>query len=183
MRAALDRLYWASGVLAAGFLVAICAIVLAQVGCNAIDAVIALFGREPLGLVIPSYAEFAGFFLTAASFLALAGTLRAGGHIRVLLLLHRLPQRVQRAAEHWCVAAALAVSAYFAGYTWKLVAESFEYNDMSPGIVPVALWLPQSAMALGLSVLAIALADELVGLLRGRPTSYAETETQTGGHG
>ena len=183
MRSALDRLYWVSGVLAAGFLVAICAIVLAQVACNAVDAVIALFGREPLGLVVPSYAEFAGFFLTATSFFALASTLRAGGHIRVLLLLHRLPQPLQRAAEFWCVGVALAVSAYFSWYTWKLVAESIEYNDMSPGIVPVALWLPQSTMALGLSVLAIALADELVGLVRGRRPSYAETEAQTGGHG
>ena len=182
MRAALDRLYSASGLLAAAFVAAICAIVLGQVACNTIDAVIALFGGAPLGLVIPSYAEFAGFFLTAASFLALASTLRAGGHIRVLLLLHRLPRRVQRAAELWCVAAALAVSAYFAWYAWKLVAESIEFNDMSPGIVPVALWMPQSAMALGLSVLAIALLDELLGLARGRGASYAESEAQAEGH-
>jgi TRAP-type C4-dicarboxylate transport system permease small subunit len=183
MRSALDRLYAVSGALSAGFLVAICVIVLAQVGCNAIDAVIQLFGGEPIGLVIPSYAEFAGFFLAAASFLALAYTLRAGAHIRVLLVLQRLPASAQRAAELWCVAAASFVSAYFAWYTWKLVAESYAYNDMSPGIIPVALWIPQSAMALGLSVLAIALLDELVSLLRGRPARYAQSEAAAEGHG
>ncbi len=182
MRRALDRLYALSGALGAAFLVAICLIVLAQVGCNAIDAAIQLFGGEPIGLVIPSYAEFAGFFLAAASFLALAYTLRAGAHIRVLLVLQRLPAGVQRAAEYWCVVVGLFVSGYFAWYAWQLVAESFEYNDMSPGIVPVALWIPQSGMALGLSVLAVAFADELVGLLRGRaPPSYAQSETRGGG--
>jgi len=183
MRTALDRLYAASGALGAAFIVAICLIVLAQVGCNAIDAVIQLFGGEAIGLVIPSYAEFAGFFLAAASFLALAYTLRAGAHIRVLLVLQRLPAGVQRAAELWCVSAALSVSAYFTWYAWKLVAESFAYNDMSPGIVPVALWIPQAAMALGLSVLAIALLDELLSLLRGRPARYAQSEAASGGHG
>jgi len=182
MRSALDRLYAASGALGAGFLVAICVIVLAQVGCNAIDAAIQLVGGEPIGLVIPSYAEFAGFFLAAASFLALAYTLRAGAHIRVLLVLQRLPAGAQRAAEFWCVAAALFVSAYFAWYAWKLVAESYSYNDRSPGIIAVALWIPQSAMALGLSVLAIALLDELVSLLRGRPARYAQSEAAAEGH-
>jgi len=176
MRSALDRLYAASGALSAAFLVAICLIVLGQVACNAIDAALPLFGRSPIGLVIPSYAEFAGFFLAASSFLALAYTLRADGHIRVRLLLQRLPAGAQRAAEYWCLCAALFVSAYFAWYAWRLVAESFEYNDMSPGIVPVALWIPQSAMALGLSVLAIAFLDELVGLLRGQRASYARAQ-------
>jgi TRAP-type C4-dicarboxylate transport system permease small subunit len=165
MRSALDRLYAASGALSAAFLVAICLIVLAQVACNAVDAALPLVGRSPIGLVI-----------------ALAYTLRAGGHIRVRLLLQRLPAGAQRAAEYWCVCAALFVSGYFAWYCWRLVAESFEYQDMSPGIVPVALWIPQSAMALGLSVLAIAFVDELVGLLRGRRPSYAEAE-RSEGHG
>jgi TRAP-type C4-dicarboxylate transport system permease small subunit len=182
MRSALDRLYAASGALSAAFLVAICVIVLAQVACNAVDAALPLVGRSPIGLVIPSYAEFAGFFLAASSFLALAYTLRAGGHIRVRLLLQRLPAGAQRLAEYWCVCAALFVSAYFAWYCWRLVAESLAYHDMSPGIVPVALWIPQSAMALGLSVLAIAFVDELVGLMRGRRASYAQAE-QTEGHG
>jgi TRAP-type C4-dicarboxylate transport system permease small subunit len=101
----------------------------------------------------------------------------------VLLVLQRLPAGVQRAAEYWCVAAGLFVSAYFAWYTWQLVAESLEYNDLSPGIVPVALWIPQSAMALGLSVLAVAFLDELVGLLRGHRPGYAQSEDNAGGHG
>ena len=180
MRKLLDRIFSASGAVAALFLVAICVVVLLQVGANAIDAVIKLFGGEPIGLVIPSYAEFAGFFLAGASFFALAYTLRAGGHIRVTLLIAHLPQGARRAMELWCVAAALFVSGYFAWYSFGLVAESLEFNDVSSGIVPVPLWLPQSVMALGLAVLTLAFADELWQLLRGRPTSYAEAEAAGG---
>jgi TRAP-type C4-dicarboxylate transport system permease small subunit len=60
------------------------------------------------------------------------------------------------------------------------VGESLEFHDVSSGIVPVPLWLPQSVMALGLSVLTLAFADELWQLLRGRPTSYAEAEAAGG---
>ncbi len=169
-------MYAASGAAAAAFLVAICLVVLAQVACNFVDALIKLAGGQPLGLLIPSYAEFAGFFLAAASFLALAHTLRHAAHIRVLLVLQRLPARLRRAAEFWCVAVGAVVSAFFAWYTWLLVAESYEFNDLSPGIVPVPLWIPQAAMALGLTVLAIALGDELARLARGAEPSYAEAE-------
>jgi TRAP-type C4-dicarboxylate transport system permease small subunit len=173
MRRLLDGLYRASGAAAAAFLVAICAVVLLQVGCNTIDWLVKLAGGTPIGLVIPSYAEFAGFFLCASSFLALASSLRAGAHIRVMVALERLPAGARRAAELWCAAAATAVSGYFAWYTIELVADSLEYNDLSPGIVPVPLWIPQAAMAAGLVILTVAFADELARLVRGGEPGYA----------
>lgn len=176
MRTFLDWLYRASGALAASFLVAICVVVLLQVGANLIDALIKAFGGEPIGLVVPSYAEFTGFFLAASSFLALAYTLRAGAHIRVELLVQRLGKGPRRAAELWCVAASAAVAAYFTWYSTGLVFESVEFGDLSPGIVPVPLWIPQAAMALGLAVLAIALLDELVSLLRGGAPAYMRSD-------
>ncbi len=51
--------------------------------------------------------------------------------------------------------------------------ESLEYGDVSPGMVPVALWIPQSAMALGLVILTISLLDSFVEALRGQVPAYA----------
>ena len=174
MRRALDTLYRWSGGLAAFFLAAICGIVIAQVGANIIDTVAKAVLGEPVGLVVPSYAEFTGFFLVAASFLALAYTLRAGSHIRVSLLIRGLGPGPRRWAEIWCTAAGLAFTAYFAWYAVWMVADSYQFNDVSPGIVPVPLWIPQSAMAVGLIILAIALADELITVLRGQSPAYAK---------
>lgn len=174
MRRALDTLYRLSGGLAAFFLAAICAIVIAQVGANIIDTISLAVLGEPVGMVVSSYAEFTGFFLVAASFLALANTLRAGSHIRVSLLIKGLGPAPRRWAELWCTAVGLAFSAYFAWHAVWMVIDSYRFNDVSAGIVPVSLWIPQSAMAIGLIVLAIALADEFVTVLRGRLPDYAK---------
>ena len=87
MRRVLDSLYSLSGAAAAAFLLAICGIVLLQVGANMIDSAATLVIGEPIGLVVPSYSEFTGFFLVAASFLAMANALRSGSHIRVTLII------------------------------------------------------------------------------------------------
>ena len=173
MRKALDFLYRASGAVAAAFLAAICFIVLLQVGANIIDVIAGWVTGRPIGLVVPSYAEFAGFFLAASSFLALAYTLRGGAHIRVSLILQHLPARAIRALEVWCTAVGAALAGYFAWFTIGLVLESLEFGDVSPGMVPVALWIPQTAMALGLVILTISLLDSFVEALRGEVPAYA----------
>ena len=78
MRRSLDALYRLSGALAAVFLAGICLLVVLQVGANIIDAIIRQVSGEPLGLLVPSYAEFTGFFLVAATFFccAISGSIR-----------------------------------------------------------------------------------------------------------
>lgn len=173
MRAVLDFLYRASGWAAAIFIVAICALVIVQVACNIIDRVASLATGEAIGLAVPSYSDFTGFFLAASSFLALAHTFRSGSHIRVNLLLQHMPENAKHAAEIACILFATAVTLYFTWYTKNLVVESFTYNDLSAGMVAVPIWIPQMPMLAGLIILSIALLDELQSLLRGRPASYA----------
>jgi hypothetical protein len=55
-----------------------------------------------------------------------------------------------------------------------MVRESIAFNDLSPGIVPVPIWIPQLTMALGLIVFSIAMIDELVTVIRGRTPAYAK---------
>lgn len=168
MRAILDRLYALSGAVAATFLVLITLIVLAQVLANLAGTVSTrVFGR-PMGLVIPSYAEFAGFFLAASSFFGLAYTLRYGEHIRVSLFLQRMGPRLRRVFETGCVSVALLLSSYLTWFTALLVWESWSFGDRSMGLVAIPLWLPQAVLPLGGAMLTIALADTLWALLRGR---------------
>jgi len=168
MRRVLDTLYDVSGALAAGFLALIAGTVLVQVGFNLVDGVAELVGGAPFGLVLPSYAEFTGYFLAASSFLAAAHTLRRGAHIRVTLVLQRLAPAPRRAAEIWCAGVATAFSAYATWWTAMLVRESLEFGDVSPGMIAVPLWLPQSSIALGLAILTVALADTCAGAVTGR---------------
>lgn len=158
----------------AGCIAAICLLVVCQVTLNLIDRISTVATGSAIGLTIPSYADFTGFLLAAASFLSLAYTLRQGDHIRVTLLLSRLPRTIQHLLEIWSLGFALCVSSYFAWYTISLALESYTYNDLSSGMIAFPLWIPQSAMVVGLVVLSIALLDEFILVLRGNRPSYAD---------
>ncbi|WP_068115970.1 TRAP transporter small permease [Tropicimonas marinistellae] len=164
MRRVLDALYTAAGGLAALCILGICLLVSSQVGLN----ILARIGGPALSFTIPSYADFAGFALAAASFLAMAYTLRAGAHIRVNLLISRLPARGQWAAEIVSLALGAGIVGYATWYSVLLLAESWHYGDTSPGIVAVPLWIPQLTMVVGLGLLTVALVDTLIESIRNR---------------
>ena len=167
MRRFLDRLYQIAAVIAGLCIIGICLLVSAQILLN----IAARLLGPGYSLTIPSYADFAGFMLSAATFLALGPTLRAGGHIRVTLLTQRLPARVALWLEVVVLGVAAGVVGYILRYVVQLIAESWRYNDLSPGIIPIPLWIPQSVMALGLLIFLIALIDLMVADIRaGRPT-------------
>ncbi|MCP4934271.1 MAG: TRAP transporter small permease [bacterium] len=172
MRPFLNNLYKWSGLLAATFIASICLLVFAQVILNLIDRIAKMTTGSAIGLAIPSYADFTGFFLAASSFLALAYTLREGGHIRVSLFIQNAGPKTRHVIELWCLALALAVSAYFTWYAAHLVYESLKFNDLSAGMIAVPVWIPQSAMLIGLMILTTALIDEFVDVLKGNDPSY-----------
>ncbi len=177
MRRFLDALYVASGALAAAFILAIAVLVMAQVSLNIVDRIAAAVNGTALGLTIPSYSDFTGFFLAAASFLALAHTLRSGDHIRVTLLTSRFSGKTSRIFDLLAVGVAFIATVFIAWFCIALVIESYEYGDMSSGMVAVPIWMPQSFVAVGTVILAIALADELHAQLRGQPPSWDNKQT------
>lgn len=173
MRKWLDILYKGSCWLGAGCIGLICLLVVCQVLLNLLDRLSTLLTGSAIGLTIPSYADFTGFLLAAASFLALAYTLREGAHIRVVLLVSRLPKKIHSLVEVWCIGFGLVVSLYFTWYAALLTHESYIYHDLSSGMIAVPIWIPQVAMLLGLVVLSVALIDELVAVCRGNTACYA----------
>lgn len=171
MRHALDFLYRLALWLAALCLMAIALMVGIQLAARLIDGVLKLLGLTPYGFVILSLAEFAGFLLAAASFLALAATLKSGVHIRITMVLGALREAPRRRIEQVAFLTATIMSGYMTWYIGKFAYVSWKFNELSPGLVPVHLWIPQAAMTAGIAILTIALADEFVVTLRtGRPS-------------
>ncbi len=181
MRKLLDTLYSASEWMAMGALSLITALVFAQVAGRVYDAALKLIGLPPYGFLIPSLAEIAGFLLVAASFLGLAGSLRAGAQIRVTLVIGQLPDRARRLSEALVLAAALAIAGFFFRYVIELAADSYRFNEVSFGIIPIPLWIPQGLMAAGAGIFAIAMLDDLVAVLRGgEPVHAQDVQAVTG---
>ena len=158
MRRTLDLIYAASGGLAALCILAICCLVSAQVGLN----ILARLGGPQMSWTIPSYADFAGFLLAGASFLGIPYAFRHGTHIRVNLVISRLPAGPAWILEVLALAIASALLAYAAWYAFALTAESLHYGDMSTGMIAVPLWIPQTVMTAGLVVTTLGALDRLV---------------------
>ncbi|MDP1888916.1 TRAP transporter small permease [Polaromonas sp.] len=163
-RRLLNFVYAGSGALAGVFLVAIALLSLMQMGARQ-------FGFEA-----NSYDDFAGWAMAASSFLGLAYTLRRNEHIRVALLLDRLPPKTRRAFEWLALAISTGLAAYFAWFSLDMVLTSYQLNDMSQGLVAVPLWIPQSGMALGVLVLLLSLLDDWILLMSGHEPSYRVAE-------
>ena len=150
LRRLLDFIYLASGVLAAVCLVAILLLIVAQM--------VARWTGE----IFPGAAQYAGYAMAAASFLAFANALNRGAHIRVSVLLNALPQGPKRLLEVWCFGLAAAIAWYFTYYAYWFVYWSWKFNEISQAQDAIQLWIPQSVMVIGGGILAIALTDNLI---------------------
>ncbi len=155
MRKALDWLYDSTAWLAALAMVALL-----------ISVLLSVAGRQ-FHFHISGTDAYAGYFMAAAGFLALAHTLKRGEHIRVTLLSSRLTGGYKRALEIWALGVAVFLSGLFAVYSLRLAWQSHTMNDISTSNDATPLWIPQIAMALGTVVLLIAFVDELVQEIRG----------------
>lgn len=148
LRYVLERLYLYSGYVSAFFLVGIAVSIIAQIA-----------GRMR-GVTIDA-TEVAGLCLAASTFFGLAHTFRSGAHVRIKLIIERLPWSTRRPIEILnCVLAAVAVC--FLAWNMILFAlQSFEFHDISPGLLAIPFWIPQAGVAVGITLLAIAIIDEL----------------------
>ena len=72
-----------------------------------------------------------------------------------------------------------AVAGYLAWNVILLALQSFNFHDVSPGLLGMPMWIPQAGAALGVTALAIALLDELFWLVAGGE-SRCETEDEIG---
>lgn len=156
MRRFLDSLYVFSGVLAALCLIAILIVIVLQMAARW------------FGVPFPGSTAYAGYLMAAASFLAFAYALNAGSHIRVSLLINALGKG-RYWLELWGLIIGAAAATYLAYYAIKAIYWSLKFGDISQGQDATPLWIPQSPVAFGAVLLAIAFWDNLVTLLlRGR---------------
>jgi TRAP-type C4-dicarboxylate transport system permease small subunit len=167
MRRLLDGLYLGAGLLAALFLLTVFLLM------------IALSAGRQFGLNVPDGDDFAAWSMAAMAFLGLAHTFRRGEMIRVGLLLENLPRRPKQMFEVLSHGVAFAFISFFAYQAGRFAYDSWRFRDMSTGTIAVPLWIPQLGFVIGLTILAIALLDELVNVLRGNPPSYEKPPPKT----
>jgi TRAP-type C4-dicarboxylate transport system permease small subunit len=156
LRKTLDALYWICGVLAGVFMVGIAVFIL-----------IALAGVL-FGFITRSMDEFAGYSMAASAFLGLSYTFHHNEHIRVTLFLQRFRGPARRRMEIGGHLLGILFSGFFAWYSVKAVYVSWAIHELSQGLIPVPLWIPQLGMAVGTTMLTVAMLDRLVAVISGK---------------
>lgn len=153
----LERLATLSGGAAAVFLALIALIITIQI-------IARLFGVQ-----IPSSDDFAIWSMVACMFLALPYTLLKGDHIRITVFLQMLPEKAKKIYELQATAISIALGVWASYYTVVFVYESYLYNEISQGLVPVPLWIPQLPIPLGLILLTAVLLQRFMRIWHNAP--------------
>ncbi|WP_447927220.1 TRAP transporter small permease [Vreelandella sp. EE27] len=162
----LDKLYRLGAWGAAACMIAICTLITLQVLFRLIDALLVLIGQGRLGISITGVSEMAGYLLVGATFLGLAYTFTHHAHIRVTLLISKLPSSVRVWFEVFGLVVALAISVALGYSLVGLARESLQYNDVSSGFLSLPLWIPQTVLIIGVGLLCLALTEALIITLR-----------------
>lgn len=165
MRRFLDALYLGAAGLAALFVLAICVLMVGQ-----------SIGRE-MGWRTGAVNDIVSWCCAAAAFLAMAHAFKHGDFVRVTLGLEKAGTATRRALELATLAIGCLATGYLAWSANLFTYESWEFNDLAQGLLPLPLWIPQLSFALGSILLFIAVLDEFIIVLRGgRPTYVTAVE-------
>jgi TRAP-type C4-dicarboxylate transport system permease small subunit len=167
LRRGLDALYLAGGVAGALALVAIALLILASV-----------IARQT-GHVVPSADDMTAFAVAGSAMLPLAYTFRHAAHIRVDLIVGRFKGKVRTVLEALLLALSLVMVAFFAYAAFDQMTDSYEFEEVSQGMLSIPLWLPQMSLPVGAGLFALALLDDLVVVLTGGTPSYRVHEAAT----
>ena len=158
----LRRSYDFAGYVAAAFVVAIFAV---MIGASAL---------RQLGIATAGTDDLVSWMTAAAAFLGLAHTFRQGDFVRMSLVLDALKPARRQVVEILALLVGAVATGFGSWWVIEAVHESWKFNDMSQGLLVVALWIPQLSFALGAMLLFFAMIEELVRVLRGLKPTYVE---------
>ncbi len=163
---ALDGLYRIGAAASGLLLVLLCCLVLYSIASR-------IFGFFAGGAT-----DVAGYVMATSTFLALAYTFRTQGHIRVALLIQKFTGPARRRVEILCHAIMSLVAVFLAYYMIRLVYDSWDFGERSEGADAILIWIPQLPVAVGASLLALAVVHSFLQTL----FDYEAVNPETSGH-
>ena len=160
---AIEKLGRLDGWIGAACLVTLTLLMLAEITVRALSNFIPWVPAD-----IPIAWEYSSYLMAACFTFGAAMTLRAGGHIRVTLVLARLDPPARR----WFEAAASLVATLFVGFLciamvrFSLTAFQGGQTSISSGAM---LWIPESVIAFGMVLLSLQFVARFVQAILGLP--------------
>lgn len=112
--------------------------------------------------------EFIGYAVAAMIFLSLPYALERGGLIRVSILIERIVPRWRWPLELFATLSTLAAFGLVAAIWFRGVQRSYQRNLISDTMAQTPLWIPESAVLVGLCMLCLTLLVRALVILQKR---------------
>jgi TRAP-type C4-dicarboxylate transport system permease small subunit len=160
---AIDRLARLDGWLGALCLVLLCILMIAGIVVRTLSTVVSWLPKD-----IPIAWEYSSYLMAVTFTFGAALTLRAGGHIRVKVLLASASPAVVNILECLSAAAGLAFAVFFSAAMTHFAYRAFVADERSLAS-GTPLWIPQAFVAFGAVLLALQLLARLGQLCLGEP--------------
>jgi TRAP-type C4-dicarboxylate transport system permease small subunit len=159
----IDRLGRLDGWIGGGCLITLTVLMLAEIGTRFLSSFFPFF---PASLKVAW--EYSSYLMAACFTFGAAMTLRAGGHIRVTLLVKNAPPPLRFVLE---AAVALVALCFMAFLTYTMVR--FTITSLGRGHVSTTtetpLWIPQTAVTFGMMLLTLQFLARLIQVFLGLP--------------
>jgi TRAP-type C4-dicarboxylate transport system permease small subunit len=114
-----------------------------------------VMGRKFLGFSTQATVELTGYLLAFGIAFGLAHALAERCHIRIDVLVMRLPVNLRQYLHLAAATMLVALLAVLTWAAWGLVAESHLFDAHDTSVIAVPLILPQGLWALGIAVMAL----------------------------
>jgi TRAP-type C4-dicarboxylate transport system permease small subunit len=106
--------------------------------------------------------ELSVFLIVGAVFMSSASIQERRGHVAIEAIVSLLPARINRVRQIMVDAASFVFCAFFAWKSWLLLTEAWTENYHSESTWGPPLWIPYSLMTIGMALLAVELAMQIV---------------------
>jgi TRAP-type C4-dicarboxylate transport system permease small subunit len=113
--------------------------------------------------------EISVILLVGATFLSTAYVQEQRGHIAIDAVVGFLPAPVEWLRQIFVDAASFAFCAFFAWKSWTLTLDAWDEGAVTDSTFASPLWLPYASMALGMTLLSVQIAVQLVAHARKIP--------------
>jgi TRAP-type C4-dicarboxylate transport system permease small subunit len=121
-----------------------------------------VLARKFLGFSSQSTTELSGYMLGVGIAWGLAGALEARTHVRIDILIQKVPAR-WRGYLHWLALASLVVFAGFLAYgAWHTTMESWDFRATDNSLLKTPLVIPQGLWLFGIGVFGVMAALRLL---------------------
>ena len=111
--------------------------------------------REYGWIMSPGTDQLSGYVMAMGSTWAFAYALQAGAHVRIDVLLPYMSPRV-RAVADWVAVASMAFFVCITAWkTWRMALRSYELGALSNDYPLTPIWIPQSLVAIGFSMVSL----------------------------